>query len=214
MTSSNHPKPTHRTQRERTTVRPMRQLNLLKKEKSAYGGELLKTRKGRSRPRPLDTRGTMHLILKSSKARGEWSFRRPKNDAKIRELTERFAAKHGIKVLSLANVGNHLHFHIKLTNRFTYRSFIRAITAAIAMAITGASRWKPLKREAKDRFWDYRPFTRVVAAGLKSFLTLRDYLRINELEGAGYQRADARWMIERARFQAHSSRSGSGSGFS
>src|SRR4051812_4848501 len=140
----------------------MKQLSFLKKENGAYGGELLKTRHGRSRPRPLDTRSTMHLVLRSSKAKGEWSFKRPRHERAIQAVLKKFADRYGIRVLSLANVGNHLHFQIKLTNRHMYRPFIRAVTAAIAMAVTGASRWKPLKKEAKDRFWDYRPFTRIV----------------------------------------------------
>lgn len=180
----------------------MKQLPLLKNQPSAYGGELFKTRKGRARPRPLDARNTMHLVLRSSKARGPWSFKRPENEKKIREITARFSRKHGIKILSLANVGNHLHFHLKLSNRFTYRPFIRALTAAIAMAVTGASRWQsvrakagiPAIRSTKLRFWDYRPFTRVVK-GLRAFLTLRDYIRINELEGCGHRREQARFII-------------------
>lgn len=168
----------------------MKQLNLLKNEQSAYGGELLKTRKGRSRPRPLDTRNTMHLVLRSTKAKGEWSFRRPQNEKKIREILERFSRRHGVKILSLANVGNHLHFQIKLSNRYLYRPFIRAITAAIAMAVTGASRWKP----SKAKFWDYRPFTRIVQS-YRAFLNLRDYIRINQIEGFGYAREEARWIF-------------------
>jgi REP element-mobilizing transposase RayT len=176
----------------------MKQIAFLKKEKSAYGGELLKTRAGRRRPRPLDTRATMHLVLRSSKAKGDWSFRRPQNARKIQAILNRFSAKHGVRILSLANVGNHLHFQIKLSNRHTYKPFIRAITAAIAMAVTGASRWKPLKKSPKDRFWDYRPFTRIVES-YRAFLNLRDYLRLNQLEGAGYPRERARWIIARAR---------------
>ena len=174
----------------------MRQMNLLKQEPKAYGGELMKTRKGRAHPRPLSTRDTMHLVLRSSKARGEWSFRQPSHAKKIRELTTKFSGKYGVKILSAANVGNHLHFHIRLLNRLTYRPFIRALTAAIAMAVTGASRWNPMKRSAKDRFWDYRPFTRVVQSR-RGWLTLRDYIHINELEGCGYRRDTARLIVKR-----------------
>jgi hypothetical protein len=42
-----------------------------------YGGELLKTRKGRSMGRPLDKKNSMHLVLRSSKAKNEWSFKTP-----------------------------------------------------------------------------------------------------------------------------------------
>jgi hypothetical protein len=182
----------------------MKQTNLLKKESKAYGGELLKTRKGRASPRPLDTRNTMHLVLRSAKARGEWSFKKPKNEAMIRQITNRFSQKFGVKILSLANVGNHLHFQIKLSNRFTYRPFIRALTASIAMAVTGASRWSPLKEkfiengevpsDKKLSFWDYRPFTRVVQ-GFKAFLNLRDYIEVNQLEGLGCRRVEARYIL-------------------
>jgi hypothetical protein len=192
-----------------------KQLSFLKPQAKSYGGELLKTRKGRRGPRPIDTRATMHLVLRSSMAKGEWSFRRPRNQAKIREIVDKFSARHGVRVLSLANVGNHLHFHLKIGNRFTYKPFIRAVTAAIAMAVTGASRWKRLGECARERrpgadeasvnarvrFWDYRPFTRIVQ-GLRAFLTLRDYIRVNQFEGAGYLREEARSIIAYRRERA------------
>ncbi len=214
----------------------MKQSEFFKKQKSAYGGDLLTTRKARARPRPLCTRNTMHLVLRSTKAKGEWSFKKPSNERKIEALLKKFSLRYGVKVISLANVGNHLHFQIKLSNRFTYRPFIRALTASIAMAVTGSSRWKPLyksgahpsqnktargapkvnkedkaanvndesgsdqsatgaaRKNAKTRFWDYRPFTRIVES-FRAVLNLRDYIRINQLEGYGYRRDQARWII-------------------
>ena len=127
-------------------------MKLLKDQPKAYGGDLLKTRKGRAQPRPIDTKNTKHLILRSSKAKGAWSFWLPKNKVKIRQIISKFSLKHGIKVHSLANVGNHLHFQIKIGSRYSYKRFIRAITSAIAMAVTSASRWKPLKKVAKIAF--------------------------------------------------------------
>jgi REP element-mobilizing transposase RayT len=169
------------------------QLKLLKNEPKAYGGELLKTRKGRTHGRPLDTRTTIHLVLRSSKAIGEWSFSRPKHQAKIKEIIRRFAQTYGVRVLSVAIVGNHLHLQIKLSNRYTYFPFIRAITAAIAMAITKVNRWN--KARGPLRFWDYRPFTRVIQS-LRAYLNLRDYIRINQMEGAGVNRSVARLLIK------------------
>jgi hypothetical protein len=90
-----------------------------------------------------------------------------------------------------------LHFHIHLGNRFGYRPFIRGLTAAIAMAVTGASRWQGGlggTRGSKARFFDYRPFTRVVL-GRRAFLNLWDYLEINQLEGLGVSRVMARWQV-------------------
>jgi hypothetical protein len=166
----------------------MKQLALLKNQNSAYGGELLKTRAGRSRPRPLSTRETLHVVLRSTKAKGDHSFTRHR--AKVQEILTRFSKKYGVRVLSYANVGNHLHFHIKLSNRFLYAPFIRALTGAIAMAVTGASRWKP----SESKFWDYRPFTRVVKS-FRAFLNLNDYIKINQYEGYGYSRRQARFFV-------------------
>jgi len=171
-----------------------KQISLLKSENKSYGGELLKTRKGRSYSRPLSTKETIHLVLRSTKAKGVWSFRYGNNPSKIRSIAEKFSQKYGVKILSLANVGNHLHFQIKLSNRYAYKPFIRALTASIAMTITQTSRWKPLKKEPSDRFWDYRPFTRIVQ-GLRAFLNLRDYIRINQLEGFGCTREQARFIL-------------------
>ncbi len=165
----------------------------------------MKTRAGRAAGRPLDTRNTMHLILKSTKAKGELSFLHSKNSGRIKQIVKKFSVKYGVKILSMGNVGNHLHLHIKLSNRFGYAPFIRAVTSAIAMAVTGRSRWSKGKisakgsssksNSAKEKFWDLRPFTRVII-GLRAFFTLRDYVKINQLEGQGVKREVARMMIK------------------
>jgi hypothetical protein len=168
----------------------MKQVDLFKKQSKSYGGSLLKTRKGRSHGRPLSTKDSMHLVLRSSKAIKDWSFKKPKNEKRINEIVRKFSIKYGVKILSLANVGNHLHFHIKLANRHTYRPFIRAITAAIAMAVSGVSRWNKLK----IKFWDYRPFSRVVQSW-RAQLNLSDYIQINRLEGEGFGRPTAHYIV-------------------
>lgn len=172
----------------------MKQTAFFKKTKLSYGGELLKTRKGRAHGRPLDTKNTIHLVLRSTKAKGPFSFKNPRNDRAIKAIVDKFSRKYGVGILSLANVGNHLHFQIKLENRQSYKPFIRAITAAIAMAVTGVSRWHKSKLEGK--FWDYRPFTRVVMS-YAGFLNLKSYIEINQLEGLGVDRLSAYVMIRR-----------------
>jgi REP element-mobilizing transposase RayT len=194
----------------RSTQQRSPQRAMLANERSSYGGILLKTRAGRRRGRPLSTKETMHLVLRSSKAKGDWSFRRSRNAAQINRIIDKFSFRYGVRVISMANVGNHLHLQIKLSNRFSYRPFIRAVTGAIAMAITGRNRWSlegnsrqprastlgrslaPSRTAAQqligqERFWDYRPFTRLVES-FKALLNLRDYMRINQLEGAWYPR--------------------------
>lgn len=170
-----------------------RQLKFFAQDLNAYGGDLLKKRKGRKRGRPLDTRNTMHLVLRSTKAVGKWSFLRSHNKVRIEQIFKKFSARYGVKIIAMANVGNHLHLQIKLSNRFTYNPFIRAVTGAIAMAVTQTSRWRKLT--TKERFWNCRPFTCVVKS-LRAFLNLRDYIRVNELEGSGVPRAVAQLLVK------------------
>ncbi|MEQ1877665.1 MAG: transposase [Bdellovibrionia bacterium] len=176
------------------------QLKLLKNGKDEYGGSLRCTRAGRVGSRPLSTRETMHMVLRSSKATGDWSFKKQKNEQKIKEIVARIAHKFGVRILSLGIVGNHLHFHLKLGNRFAYKPFVRGLTASITMAVTGVNRWTRVKgvggkgcESGSERFWDLRPFTRVVR-GLKALLTLRDYIQLNQIEGYGVKREEARFI--------------------
>ena len=164
---------------------------MLKKEKSAYGGELLKTREGRARGRVIDTKNTMHLVLRSTKAVKAWSF--TKHFKPVRAVIKKFATKYGVRIISVAVVGNHIHMHIKITNRYAYPSFIKATTGAITMVVTGCSRMNPLKKES-GKFWDYRPYTRVIQS-FKEYLNLKDYIEINRYEGFGYTRDQAKFLI-------------------
>lgn len=181
------------------------QTDLFPKKSSSYGGVLMKKRKGRIGARPLSTTQSMHLVLRSTKAIGEKSFKTNKNSKKIQTIIDTFARKYGIQILSLANAGNHLHFHLKITKRAGYVRFIRAITSAIAMYITGINRWTAKDKNPETlsqtfnplnkKFWDYRPFTRIVI-GKQDFLNMKDYIQINQLEGLGIKRIFAKVMIQ------------------
>ncbi|MGE3260296.1 MAG: hypothetical protein AB7K68_00810 [Bacteriovoracia bacterium] len=175
-----------------TTTLKNRQL-YKKRNPLAYGGQLRSLRVERAGPRPIATGNSMHVVLRASRAKGPLSFKQPRNAQKIQAIVKRFAAKYRVEIISLANVGNHLHFHLKLAKLHGYKPFIRAVTAAIAMAVAGKSRWN----KVKEKFWDYRPFTRLVLSK-SGYLRLTDYIEINKLEGAGYSRFDAGFIIARA----------------
>ena len=157
-----------------------------------YGGELRKTREGRKTKRPLSYRETMHVVLRSSKAKGDWSFRKAKHRKNILRLVEKFSVMYDVQLLSMANVGNHLHLHVKLVSRAAYIAFIRAVSGAIVMTVTGVSRWTK-RLGNKSKFWDHRPYSRIVLS-LCQFLTLKDYIAENQLEGQGISRSTA-WLI-------------------
>jgi REP element-mobilizing transposase RayT len=161
-----------------------------------HGGPLRNTRNGRG-ARALTTRHTMHLVLRSSKAKGAQSLTRGDRRRRITQLVYKHAARNHIHMLSFANVGNHLHLHIQLRTKKTvnirgetqaynhrqmYCRFIRAITGAIALMIATAG------------LWDQRPFTRYVTTQ-RHFINMRDYMEINKLEGRGFHRINARLTI-------------------
>lgn len=158
---------------------------------TAYGSDFYRSRRGRSHRRPISNVQTMNLTLRSTQAKGEWSFRNEKNWRAISANTAKFAERFRVQVIRLSNVGNHLHFHVRFPEKKAYVKFIRALTAAIAMAITGRSRW--LKVRAR-RFWDLRPFTRVLQT-TREVKTFDNYLNLNDLEGDGFLRGTARWIL-------------------
>ena len=156
------------------------------KKMAAFGGSLLATKRGKLRmsnpktKRPLSTKHAIHLVLKSSLARGDWSFRSIKNKRSVDESVRRHAHKYGVRVYEFANVGTHLHLLIRVKNRFTYQPFIRALTGHLSQIVTGARKGIRLKK----KFWDFRPFSRVVE-WKRAYSVVKDYLILNQLEALG-----------------------------
>lgn len=171
-----------------------RQFKLLnEKFTNQYGGSLRTKAKNRGF-RPLSSKDSIHLVMRSSLAKNDWSFRNGKNFQKIAKFIAEFSAKKGIRILSVANVGNHLHFHIKIPNRTIYKAWIRGLSSGIAMLVLQRDGFLKLSK-AKKKFWDYRPFTRVIKS-FKAYLTLKDYLEINQLEGVGISRVQATVIVK------------------
>lgn len=144
-----------------------------------FGGALLKNSNAKSK-RPLSTKHAMHVVLRSSLARGEWSLRSPKNQKMVEKTIRQQAQIYGIKIYEFANVGNHLHLLIKLGNRYTFAPFMRAISGIIALKVTGARKSK----ELKQKFWDYRPWSRIVE-WQRAYSIAKDYVVQNHLEVIG-----------------------------
>lgn len=146
------------------------------KAASAFGGVLFRKARYRTH-RPLCTKRSIHLVLRSSQATGTRSFQSSENWKRIEKLCFEFAARYRIQIQHYANGGNHLHLVIKLKRKLAYTSFIRALTGAIALKVTGATRSNP----NKTRFWDFRPFTTLVAKA-KTYSLAKDYVTLNFLK--------------------------------
>jgi putative transposase len=174
-----------------------KQYKLLKTEKSDHGGDIKNPQK---RQRPLSVKDSMHIVIRSSQAKGPWSFKKYQQD--IYDILEKFADKHFIEIKSYANVGNHIHMHIKLFKRKSFAPFIRAITAAIMIKVTGFCKWRP--KPEGFQFWDHRPFSRVVKS-YQAFKNLMDYIQINTLEGLRVAREEASQAVRQIRLEFETS---------
>jgi REP element-mobilizing transposase RayT len=158
------------------------------KSPSEFGGIYDSTRDCRKKPRPLSYRCSMHFVLRSSQAIGRKSFRNFRKP--IDDILNKFAAKHRVKIVRYANSNNHLHLQLALQTRHSYKAFIRAVSAAIAMKVAGKSRWNKVAK----KFWDRRPWSRIVE-GRYYATNMRRYIWINQLEGCGYSKAEARTKV-------------------
>lgn len=107
---------------------------------------------------------------------------------KIWDIIEKHALKNNVRVYEYANAGNHLHLLIRVKRRDDYQRFIRSITGLIARAVKGCQKGNPLKK----KFWDARPFTRIVSFSGDQFRKVKMYLARNRMEALGFVRYQPR----------------------
>ncbi|HAR42385.1 MAG TPA: hypothetical protein DCS07_07095 [Bdellovibrionales bacterium] len=156
----------------------------------AHGGE--HTQNKRKKRRPFDPKQALHVVLRSSKARGQYSMLHPHYCNHIRNLMDRLKNRWGIKIYRYANVGNHLHLLIQAPSRVVWQQFIREFSGGVAMIVTGARKGNGLPRSkssdtpesAKRGFWDHLVFTRIVGFG-KDFRGVAQYVLKNLWEATG-----------------------------
>ena len=155
-----------------------RQLQLFAKTSPEHGGSL---RKGKRKiARPFHSKKPMHLVFRSSRARGEWSFLRPRNKGFIHALLLDLAAKRGGKILRYENVGNHLHLLTQFRRRQDFQRFLKEFTQRVMFRVTGAKKGKP-----QGKFFDGIAYSRVLEWG-KSYRYAKNYLWKNQLEALGF----------------------------
>lgn len=144
-----------------------------------FGGALLKGNPRESRP--LSVKRPLHLVMRSSLARGKLTFLDPKRAKRIENAIRRNGVLQGVKIFRYANSGNHLHLIILPQSRVAFHSFVRGISGVIARITFGVERGKALGK----KFWDARPFTRILEWG-REFKTVSKYVLQNTLEAIGF----------------------------
>jgi REP element-mobilizing transposase RayT len=144
-----------------------------------FGGSTLK---GNAREqRPISVKRPMHVVMRSSLATNEHSFLKPQRARRIETLVRRIGKAKGVKVYRYANAGNHLHLVVLPRSRESFHAFTRAISGVIARLTLGVERG----RAQGKKFWDAKPFTRILEWG-RDFKTTVSYVLQNKLEALGF----------------------------
>ena len=125
--------------------------------------------------RPFSRKHLIHIILKSSKAKGAHSFLHTRNKKTINDLVKSTARKCHVEIKDYVNVGNHLHILIKAGHRISVTRFLRAVSGLIPRKLLKCEKGNPLD----EPFWDGRPFTKIVAAGFRPFKIIKRYFDKN-----------------------------------
>jgi REP element-mobilizing transposase RayT len=169
------------------------QTSLIQASRSDFGGSLLKS--NAKVKRPLHTKDSIHLVLKSKVAIGKHSLLSPKHILEVERIVRSQAKACGVKIYHFVNVGNHLHLVILIKNRVLYARFIRAITGLIARLVTGRERAHAQapesnrlnSRSKKPKFWQSLPFSRVITWG-REFKAIANYMNKNRKESLQIQK--------------------------
>ncbi len=142
-----------------------------------YGGDIGHGK--RKQARPFSSHRPMHLVLRSSCARGAWSLRRRANEAAIAEEIEEAARRFGVKIYERATTETHLHLLVRARSRESLSNFLRVVGGRIAQRVTGAHKGQPCQG-----FWDEVAWSRVVAWG-RDFKAVCAYVVLNLFETMG-----------------------------
>lgn len=143
--------------------------------RSQHGGSLANGK--RKVARPLDAKKSVHLVLKSTHAKGSMSLLSARNRLVVQAIIRNRAAQFGIVIQGFELMGNHIHLILRFKSRAMFQRFLKTITGLIARHVTGARKGKPFGK----RFFDELAFTRLVQ-GLRDFRGLITYLFKNEIE--------------------------------
>ncbi|MGE3684245.1 MAG: transposase [Bdellovibrionales bacterium] len=183
----------------RQRPRKGQQLNLfLNESRRFFGGRLLLgRRKGR---RPLSSTEAVHVVFRSSWARGENSLLKTYNKNPVIGIIRSVAHRYRVRIYRLAVASNHVHLILKFGSRDLYKAFIRVVTGRIANHVMKSNSFKGFVRMVLSaggvaqldevqgkgqRFFQFRPFSRVLHWG-RDFRTCCEYVTQNELEAIGF----------------------------
>ncbi|MBX3017196.1 MAG: hypothetical protein KF767_04855 [Bdellovibrionaceae bacterium] len=144
------------------------------RRENAYGGTL-RRRRDRRGARPVSSRHALHMVFKSSSAKGPTSFLHPRSRVILHRTLRQMAKRYGLRVHEVGICGNHFHMLVRFHHRRYLLAFNRVFTGTLVKRLCGS-------QKLEKRFFDFRPFTRVVESR-RGYQIARDYVLLNQLEG-------------------------------
>ncbi len=99
--------------------------------------------------------------------------------------------KTGVEIRDYVNVGNHLHLLIKSHHRLCVTRFLRAIAGLIPRLVLGCEKGRPLG----EAFWDGRPYSKILAGGLRPLKVIKSYFAKNRRQGFWSPDKKASWPM-------------------
>ena len=145
-----------------------------RERKLSHGGK--ESRGRRKTRRPFISGHPLHIVFKSSHARGTLSFKGVKNHALVERTLKTQAKKHGVRLMSYVIMSNHLHIKIKASVRRGMQNFLRRVGSLIALGVTKARKGRPF-----GRFWESLVFSRVLTSRFEELILSR-YFEANRIE--------------------------------
>ena len=164
------------------------QFSFLPKIRLHHGGDIGKGK--RKITRPFDPKRALHIVLRSSRARGPWSFLHPRHKNRVSLLVQATAKRFDVTIYRYANVGNHFHFLLRAKSRRRLQAFLRTLTGRIACVVSGAKKASAMV----GRFWDKLAYSRIVSWG-REYEILKQYLLKNLFEALGVDRKTAQLLV-------------------
>jgi REP element-mobilizing transposase RayT len=149
-----------------------------KQLQKGFGGENLIGR--RKSKRPLSTKESIHLILRTDSSFSVYLF--SPLYRKTMSVLKKTAHENNVKIYELAFNFTHVHLVIKLKLESDYHKFIRVLTYRLSfLGRTIARQKQGLKNTKRIIVFKFRPFTRIVNWG-KAFKCLLNYIAKNQVE--------------------------------
>jgi putative transposase len=151
-------------------------------------GGILRNKRGGRGARPLSSRDPVHLVFKTNVQSLRKGLRSPLGFYIIHHIIKKYARRFFVKIEQVSVNHDHLHLLVRFSRRSQGLYFHRVVAGQIAQEFQKNGFLKFVTDthksvEGRVKLWKYRPFTRVIK-GWKPYLTVRDYIQLNEKEAS------------------------------